>query len=138
MDAIHRQAGAPSPTVAGLTLRGALAPVIAMLTVCNGVALPDHFSIIEHDATTWRKADSSGGVFDAGGPELAAFAELGGDAVMRDGLLQAHGIRLFTSSKKFCSTVTWTGAFSPGGDSGSDMIRKRLPSSARSTFEIPV
>jgi hypothetical protein len=33
---------------------------------------------------------------------------------MSDGLLQAHGILRFSSSKKWNSMVTWTGLFSPG------------------------
>src|ERR1017187_8255216 len=69
-----------------------------------------------------------------------SFAELGGDAVMRNGLLWAHfapGILRFSSSKKFCRKTTCTGPFSVPAASGTGNTAKRLPSGARSRFKLP-
>src|SRR5262249_23170553 len=70
----------------------------------------------------------------------AAFAELGGDAVMRGGFadhLARAGTRRRNSSKKFSRKTTCTEPFSGAAFSGRASTAKRLPSGARSRCNTP-
>src|SRR5262249_52133115 len=74
-----------------------------------------------------------------GGPPHFAhptLADLGGDPVMRDGLLRSHwrstGTRRRSSSKKFSKKITWFCVFCPSVVSSGISPTMRLTSGARS------